>query len=65
MMIKNSPDDHGPLDIAGLNSGFFMSHSVSYRNLCNELNIDMVRDLPHYTPEIIYKTLKTSIFRFS
>jgi len=61
MMIKNSPDDHGPLDIAGLHSGFFMGHSVSYRNLCKELNIDLVKDLPLYTPEIIYKTLKTSI----
>ena len=61
MMVKDSMEDQGPLDIAGLNSSFFMGNSVSYRNLCKELNIDIVRDLLLYTPGIIYKTLKASI----
>lgn len=61
MMVKNSKENEGPLDIAGLNSGFFMGSTVSYRKLCKELNIDIVKDLLLYTPEIIYKTLKVSI----
>ena len=61
MMLKNSPDETGPMDIAGLNSGFFMATTVAYRHLCNKLNIDLVKDILYYTPDIIYKSLCTSI----
>lgn len=61
MMVKNSAQGEGPLDIAGLNSSFFIGNTVSYRKICKELEIDIVRDLLLYTPNIIYKTLKISI----
>lgn len=61
MMAKNSNREEGPEDIAGLNSGFFMATTVAYRRLCEKLNIDLVKDLLYYTPEIIYKSLYTSI----
>lgn len=61
MMAKNSGEVEGPMDIAGLNTNFFMSNTVSYRRLCEDNNIDLVRDIPLYTPEIIYKVLRLSI----
>jgi hypothetical protein len=61
MMVKNSSEDEGPMDIAGLNSGFFMATTSGYRRLCKKHNIDLVKDLLFYTPEIIYKSLYTSI----
>lgn len=61
LMVKNSDPSEGPLDVGGISAGFFITSTRAYRTLCKELNIDLVRDLPLYTPQIIYKTLKASI----
>lgn len=61
IMSMNSAQNEGPEDIAGLSAGFFIGNTVSYRLLCDKLNIDLVKDIPLYTPEIIYKVLKHSI----
>ena len=61
LMVKNSSDDEGPLDIAGINGTFLASNTSGYRKLCAEYGIELVRDIPLYTPEIIYQTLKVSI----
>ena len=61
LMVKNSDASEGPLDIAGINGSFLASNTSGYRKICNEFNIDLVKDLPLYTPEIIYQTLEVSI----
>ena len=61
MMVKNSSASEGPMDIAGISSGFFMTSTVGYRLLAQKYNLDLVKDLLLYTPDIIYKTLDLSI----
>jgi len=61
LMIKNSKDEEGPLDIAGVNASFISRYTVAYHRLAESMNIKFVRDLLYFTPAIIYKTLELSI----
>lgn len=61
MMIKDSPPDEGPLDIAGLSSSFIMKITQAYHAIAKDNNVSIVKDLLYLTPQILYKSLELSI----
>jgi hypothetical protein len=61
LLCKNSDIQEGPYDVTGFNPSFLIRCAFSYLEVAKDLNIDLVKDIFMYTPEIIYQVLDENI----
>jgi hypothetical protein len=60
-MNKNSVKSQGPGDIAGLDVNFMMGGTFSYHRYAAANNVNLIKDILLYSPELIYSVLKLNI----
>jgi hypothetical protein len=61
LFCKGSPIQEGPCDVAGINPSFMVRCVFAYRRAAQEFDIDLVRDIFLYSPDIIHSSLNESI----